>query len=925
MNKMKTRVLFAFVAGASLFFVESCNRMSIDTPPSPDTSRKTAMTINASGEEMKKAFLDFEQTQNVRWSDSDLIAVFDGVSKNEFSIEGGSNTGAVAKFVGEAVSSNPLYCVYPFSAGNSQDGATLSVTVPSAQVVSSSASVDPAALVSVGQVSDGSVEFKQVCALLKVEISTDNIAKVIISGTNLAGTATVASATGVVSSVTSGSNSIELTYDGGLFAAGSYFVPILPGTTPAGSFSIELVNNYGATYRKTAPSAVTFVRKEGFRTGDIAGAASYSRHISTKDQLYAWGAVMGEEHDVTVYLDADINCASDPWTYEDATFDGVFEGQDHKIYNLVVTATSENTGFISRLLGSLKNVTIGSSNGSSWDGVSTITHNGTSSEDSDTRFLGLIGRMVDGSSMIGVNNYAAIVAAATNSRVYIGGLVGTIPASNTATLTNCKNYGSVTNNSTWSGVQTRMVGILGQCDGTLTATGVENHGALTINNNVLNFVGGLCGDLGHGSSVSGSKNYGTITFTDGGTSKTYLGGCFGSVRGSTISDCHNYGAITATRNAECWFGGIAGFCESGKTSITDCINHTGADLTVASSVTKRVLMGGITGGCQYNGSGPFAVIIQDCRNDAAVTNSGCASDFGGIAGLFDNYLSSATILIQNCENTGAVASTVADNGTSMSRELRVGGIIGGTDPESDGCEQVYRSCINRGAVTVDGALKSGASVRVGGIVGNAYNITTIDQCKNFGNVGSVVGGGDAGSAVFTFGGILGYIQSRTASRYQQVTDCINTGTVSSVRNYNNQYLGGIVGGGTTDNNVYPQVNGCKNFGNISATKTTNTLVGGLCGYIKYTLANSANFGDVTGGSWNGAVVGDGNASAVVTTGIQVGDGVEVTGAANAGTKYSGGRTTYSFTTTLTAEKKWFSGWSDAPITATVVAQEAYSE
>ncbi|MBR6054854.1 MAG: hypothetical protein IKP46_05905, partial [Bacteroidales bacterium] len=73
------------------------------------------------------------------------------------------------------------------------------------------------------------------------------------------------------------------------------------------------------------------------------------------------------------------------------------------------------------------------------------------------------------------------------------------------------------------------------------------------------------------------------------------------------------------------------------------------------------------------------------------------------------------------------------------------------------------------------------------------------------------------------------------------------------------------------------------------------------------------------------VVGDGNASAVITTGIEVGDGVEVTGAANAGTKYTNGKTTYTFSTTLTAEKKWFSGWSDAPITVTVVDQETYSE
>ena len=923
---MKTRIYLTLATTAILLLPLACEKENEEQNPVP-VSDKVSVSLSATGEPTDKAFIDFSQAQTVRWADDDLIAVFDGTTKNQFSTDAGTNSGATATFSGEVTAGySNLYAVYPYSAAGSLSGSSLSVTVPAAQTVSATASVDPAAIVSVGLVDAGTVEFKQVCGLLKFQIDTTNITKVILHGTNLAGTATVG-ADGVLSSVTSGEDIIEITYSGGCFAEDRYFAAVLPGTTAANVFTVEFVEDTGLSYVKTVTKAVTVARKEGKSIGEYDDSYDRVRHISNKAQLYAWGANMGNEHGTTVWLDADIDCASDPWTYEDATFDGVFEGQNHKIYNLVVTAASENTGFISRLLGSLKNLTIGSSNGSSWDGVSTITHNGSSDADADTRFLGLVGRMVEGSSMTGVNNYAAIVAAATNSRVYIGGLVGTIPESNSATLTNCKNYGSVTDNSTWTGGQTRMGGILGQCNGALTATGVENHGALTINNSVTNFVGGLCGDLGGGSSVSGCKNYGTITFTDGGTSKTYLGGCFGSVRGSTISDCHNYGAITASRNAECWFGGIAGFFESGVSSLTDCVNHTGADLMVTSSVAKRVLMGGITGGCQYNGSGPFGVTLQNCKNEANITNNGTASDFGGIAGLLDNYLASATILIQDCENTGAIASEVEDNGTSMSRELRIGGIVGGADPEDGkGCDQVIQSCINRGAVTVKGALKSGASVRFGGIVGNTYSNVKIDKCKNFGNVGCPnAGTGNAGSAVFYFGGIVGAFQSRTNTHYQSVTDCINTGTISTIRDYNNQYLGGIVGGGSNAD-TYPVVSGCKNYGNISATKTTNTLVGGLCGYSRWNMSNSSNFGDVSGGSHNGAVVGDANGAAIMTVGIEVGDGVEVTGAANQGTKYSNGRTTYTFTSASSSEKRWFSGdGTGAPITVTVVAQETYSE
>jgi len=176
------------------------------------------------------------------------------------------------------------------------------------------------------------------------------------------------------------------------------------------------------------------------------------------------------------------------------------------------------------------------------------------------------------------------------------------------------------------------------------------------------------------------------------------------------------------------------------------------------------------------------------------------------------------------------------------------------------------------------------------------------------------------------GGIVGFFEARTSSRYEKITECVNTGEISSIRNVGTQYIGGILGsvnnaGGYSN---YGLVDGSKNYGAVSATRTVNTMVGGVCGYAKHTVSNCSNFGSVSGGAWNGAVLGDGNSSAVVTTGIKVGNGVNVTGAANANTKYSNGNTTYSFTTTMTNEKRWFSGWSDAAITVTVVGQETYS-
>lgn len=922
---MKQIRFTAILAFAAALFAVSCQKEADVLVP--ESGPKVEVSLVAVNEPDTKVVLDFAQASNVQWADEDLIAVFDGVSKNQFSIAAGSNTGTSATFSGSAAEGATLYAVYPFAAGNSLSGTSLSLTVPDHQVIGAGACVDPSALVSVGKVEGGAIEFKQVCGLVKVVISTGGVRKVILGGTSLAGTASVA-ADGILSSVNAGANSVELSYAGGQnFPVGTYYAAVLPGTTAAGNFSVQLVGGGGLTWQKSSPAAVTVARKKVISAGDVDANATFVRHITNKEELFAWGAAMGDERNVTVYLDADIDCASDPWVGTGVTFDGTFEGQNHKIYNLIVTYDGD-TGFISRLTGTVRNVTFGSSDGSTWDNVSTITHNGQSEADADTHYLGLVGRMAGNGTLDGVVNFVKIQAATTYSRVYVGGLVGLIPGTETVTISDSKNYGSVINNSTWAGGQTRMGGIVGQCSGSLAASSIENHGALTVNNNVTNFVGGLCGDLGSDSVVFDSSNYGTITFADSGTAKTYIGGCFGSVRGSTIMSCHNYASIMVTRNADHWFGGIAGFMEAGESALVECVNHAGADLEVASSInSKRAIMGGIVGGCQYNGAGPFALTIDDCKNEASITNNGSTSDFGGIAGLFDNYLASAIVSVSGCENAGAISSEVIDDGTGLSRELRVGGIIGGTDPESEGCDQVFESCINRGTVSVKGAMKKGASVRIGGIAGNTYNNTIFSNCKNLADVSCPGAGSDAGSARFTLGGIAGYIHTRTESRYQQFINCVNTGKVISKREFNTQYLGGIIGGGEKqDAKPYAHIIGCKNYGDVSAVKPTDTMVGGLCGYTIYTIASSSNFGNVTGGSWNGAICGDGNSNAVMIEGIQVGESVEVTGATNPGVKYSQGKKTYTFTKAASLEKQWFSGWADgAAITATVVDQETYSE
>lgn len=923
---MKNLKLYALAALAASAFLVSCNKETVtDTP-----SVKTPISFVAFGEPQTKVTLDFSQAANVRWLDNDLIAVFDGTAQNQFSIDPGTNTGESATFSGEVTAgATNLYAVSPYSAAGSQSGTNLTVTVPSSQTISSSTNVDPAALVQVGIVDNGSIEFKQVCGLLKITVSGDNVREIIVNGNAIAGTATVAAGNGEMSSSSSTSDSITLSYEGGSnFPAGTYYAAVLPGTTSAGNFSIQLVSTYGATWVKTAASAVTFKRLKGLDAGNIDGSASFARHITNKDELFAWGQNMGKEHGVTVYIDNDIDCGSAPWLYSGA-FDGTLEGQNHKIYNFIA---EQSTGacLIGTLNGSVKNIIIGSSDGTTWDGVSIFRHSETGLE--DAVYLAPVNLLGDGASMTDVINFAKVEAtSASDSRVFVGGLVGHLGTDWSATMTNCKNYGNIVNASVGK-QETRMGGIMAQCNGSLTASGLENHGNLTSTCGYNSFVGGLCGDLGSGSVISGTNvNKGNISVSGNGAKK-YVGGCFGSMRGSSISYCTNSGTVnvdscTSTDN---YIGGITGLLQSKENSITEC--HNTNSVSCGSSVTGRSYLGGITGGC--NGASSDGITIDSCTNSGSVINNGGASDIGGIAGQIAPAANSITVTISNCTNSGAVSSAVAENGCPNvgADYTSVGGIAGQLDPKAANNHNTHlvTNCKNTaaGSVSAAGVLKQGKQLALGGIVATGTCDVRISSCTNEAEVSYTGDTSITPTAQMSAGGILGIIVRGTASFGNvSISDCINRGDVVSGRAYSN-FLGGIVantaGVGTNKLESNYTVTGCKNYGAITkiaaaGTENSGTRVGGLFGGAsRVTCTNCANYGSVSSVSGKaGAIMGGSNSNSLwgsnESEANYVCDDVVVTWGGGVKTRPSLG--TYTQTTLglsqSGSEKNWFCPGNDS--------------
>ena len=157
------------------------------------------------------------------------------------------------------------------------------------------------------------------------------------------------------------------------------------------------------------------------------------------------------------------------------------------------------------------------------------------------------------------------------------------------------------------------------------------------------------------------------------------------------------------------------------------------------------------------------------------------------------------------------------------------------------------------------SVASGSNTKVGGIVGYAYNATTIKECSFYGTIDTE---NSSSSNYNYFGGIVG-------DTYSQVTieNCQAAGTIFG----NGTYMGGIVGRsyGTSAQDV--TILRCTNEAELRPGSCT--AVGGIVGYseIKGTLKveNCVNSGAITPSSFAtnlGGIVGriNGAVSAAIT-------------------------------------------------------------
>lgn len=868
-----------------------------------------------------------------QWHTTDEVAVYDGTDINKFVIK--EATGSYATFNGQVTEgSDEFLALYPFKEGLTYSASNgFSTSVKAEQIIAKGDSVDTGALMAMAHAVrdvEGVVQFafKNVCGLIEVTIpESGKISSVVISSNGeekFAGEGTVKLDNSGLPVFTPGADavgSVTLLPEGETFDKGNYYAVVAPVKFETG-FSISLVRTDGAAGVKSTDKVMEVVRNGGTNLKDVVAISDWSIKIYTKEQLFAWAANYGKKDHVTLMADIDMN--NEPWTpigTNDNSFNGTFDGNGKKIYNLNVN-TNGYAGFLGHVAGSgvVKDLTVGSSDGVSYDNNSTILHTPSKNE-SNWSYVGAIAKVSGSAYVENVVNFAKLEIPESEYKVKacIGGIVGF--SDSKGNIVDCVNNGAINYLAELGAVENNLIGgIVSKCDNPVTVSGCVNKGKITNKNKGVAYIGGIVAnsrsnryDNAKPTLISNCKNTGAIevtamTYASNTEVECAVSGVCGILQNANLTGCTNEGKITISTGVSTnhYVGGIAGIRRSTyDTSITDCVNGTKgmtSSLFEFTTTSGDVKFGGILGHC-HNSSG--VLNITRCTNHSPITlSNGCAiPQVGGISGAI---VESVVLTMDNCHNTGNMTfssvTTTGEKGlggligflrynvtdatavhtvmnssnsgnittsASSGGETRMAGIIGYANKNI-----LIENCTNSGAISTTGAA---TKPRVAGITGVAHTSVNIKGCTNSGAITNA-----SSNQTPYIGGISGYGNTAT------IKDCINQGEVKLTNTGGAPAVGGVLGqdaGSMT-------IEGCRNTGNVTATKSTGTLwIGGISAVSTTTseLTSCVNEGTVKASqngqhSYVGGIVGQGHG--IITSCENATKGVVIVEHTSANGKYA---------------------------------------
>jgi len=715
-----------------------------------------------------KSTFDGEQ---IGWEADDLVAIYDGTAKRQFTVASVDNGVATLKGM-VAPEATEFYAVFPYSAAGdalpTQEG-LVSLNMPAVQTLASGKNFAEDAMVTVGKVQNGNVVLKNVVSLLKLYIP-EGVASVRLQGfayENISGGVT-ASADAVAGKAAS--SSVTLMPSGETFAAGVHYIALLPTKFTAGFKVVYSKTGQMAVIKTT--NEVEFPRKDGFDvTASAANLTWLANPIMTEEDLLTYVANQSAYAGETAKLGANI-ALTKAWT--PVALSGVLDGQDYTISGLAVEATGDKVGMFTVVEtdGALKSVTV--------EGI--ISQTSTSA----TSYAGLVAEVKG--AMYKVVNKASVVAASTGgTRTYVGGVAGRISAG--ASLLECQNSGSVTLNS--SSAPSFIGGVAGFMeDGSVQKC--SNNATVTSNSNKSEGIGGIIG-LQQGGKLDTCTNSGTLVPTAA-AANSYVGGITGYVQNQskkllTITKCVNQREISAN-NVQMAVGGIVGVIHRycfGPSEIVECVNEKELSASISK---KEFYMGGIVGRIANPGNasaiGQFVNNIKDCYNKGNISVTRTSTEqtsgvyVGGILGI-------ALGTVELVGNKTLAKMVSLSDGYANNSVTVAGGIVAKTDDTS---VTTLTSNVNKSAVTCASTRTNNYRAISGGLIGICMGTLTSSNNINFGDV--TVSNKNGGSNKNPMaGGLYGELQlstGETASLTGDKTfgyvysDCGRAGLCSAVAN-----------------------------------------------------------------------------------------------------------------------------------------------
>ncbi|MBO5235206.1 MAG: hypothetical protein J6B27_05805 [Alistipes sp.] len=845
------KFLGLFVAAFMVIAATSCSQFAEqDIRPSGDENL-VAMTISVGGELTRTSI--GEDGKTVNWCATDKIAIFDGSGKREFSIVEGSVNGNYAEFEGLVdANATSYYAVYPYEAAGEFDAqnGTVTATAAEAQVLSGK-NVADGAILSVAHFDKGAESFqlKNAVGFFRVDITLEDITSIIIKGANVAGTAAF-NAAGEVQSVSEGKNQVTLNPEGEVFAAGSYYVALLPGTTPAGEFSVMLTRKEGEALEMTANKAIAIARNDGFFLSDyklvkkvvIKDVASLQAFLAKADTFAADEEIeMTEDIDLT---DVELVGAS--------SFAGKLLCHGHALMNW----KSNGVALFESLSGKIMNLTI-------------APDCSLTAPDAIGPFGFIAKTLTATGSVVSCENYANITFNATkygagsdmtDDAVYFGALVG----QSNGLITNSKNRGNITITSIPTGGDERGMTYIGGVVGLIDNSASESKTGLS-----------RCENLGNISySITGRGGYLFMGGVAGGTT-AHASDEFAQV--SIVDNCKNTGEIYHTFTQEIIgsgnaksnyinMAGVIGYCEG---SVTNCTNgEKGKTLgkVQLAAPTLKTGEGYSAANVKVAGVSCYAFDkAENCNNYGFIDVDGSFGpgyetypgggnkEDGGtfIAGVIaqvgDFDTANAAHIITNCHNYGEMdidLPITSASGTNYKSYHHVGGVVAYSNA-------VANNLTNNAPINV---YSEGTMNYLGGVVGQTdCNATTLTNNGDITYTLTRTGGNQLNNSNQLFGGVLGY---NTGDKMTSLTN--NNPVTVTINNTNQKFrIGGVAGSFGNAETVYN-----------NATVTVNDTVA---------HAKEIDFGGVSGATSSGTISGIYNKGAVSYTGV-----------ASTGTLYLGG-------------------------------------